>query len=967
MPVKIINTMKNFSLTKELRLEELNIDLKELRHTPSGAEIVHLGSEDPENLFCISLRTLPESSNGVAHILEHVVLCGSKKYPVRDPFFSMTRRSLNTYMNALTGSDFTCYPAASQVEKDFYNLLSVYLDAVFYPNLDQLSFLQEGHRLEVVESGEVEFKGVVYNEMKGALTNPQSRLWNRCMECLFPTLTYRVESGGDPKDIPNLSYEEFLAFHKTHYHPSRTVFYFYGNLPLEKHLTFLEENILKGIKPLPLLSYLPKEKPLKKVVKKEYFYPVAPGEAREDQAFIAFGWLTCLISNQEELLALHVLESVLFGTDAALVKYPLLQSGLCKQVSIYMDSDMSEVPLLLVFKGCEKENIEKLEVILFKALEEVCEKEIPLDLIDAALHQLEFDRCEISSDYGPYGLTLFFRSVLLKQQGGEVEDGLLVHSLFENLKLKLKDPGYLHSLIKKYLINNSHRVSVVMSPSESLSQEEEDEEKERLCKLSKQLKEEDKEYLKERSKELSLSQEKEENVDLLPKVSLKDVPESSKDYLLSTEEIGGVKVYHHPCFTNGFVYSTLSFNLPYIKENELSALRLFILCMGQVGSGDRTYKKQLDYMQATTGGVGASLSIYRNVEDPEEYSPTVLVRGKALERNSSHLWMLLNDMIYHSRFDEKERFKELIEQHYISLEQSLTNSAMRYVVSEAQKDLAPSFRLLSAWSGIDYYRYVRHLINNMDKELPKFIAISQELYRRVFSGERECVITCDEAVFKSSCYEGISRIGRGNSLESVKWKTPFLESSSSCKGSLIASPVAFTCCAFSSISYSHPMAAALSIASQLMENTILHKRIREQGGAYGSGAVNQLSSGSFYFYAYRDPHLKETLKAFKEGAISVGSGKFLERELEEAKLCVIQGIDSPVSPGSRGSLAYVWMREGKERVLRQKYREALINTTKEDVIQVLLEKVIPQLEESSFRVFSGKEFLEREGVKYCSI
>lgn len=254
-------TYRDFQVVQYLRLEELQSTLIELIHEPTGAKVMHIANDDPENLFCLSFQTLPTSSNGVAHILEHTVLCGSKKFPVKDPFFSMARRSLNTYMNALTGHDFTCYPASSQIEKDFYNLLEVYIDAVFHPNLKKESFLQEGHRFAFAEPEDLNsplvYQGIVYNEMKGAMIGPESRLWEKISEHLTPDLTYAHNSGGNPKEIPNLTLEELKEFHQTYYHPSRCLFFFYGNIPLSKHLDYLQDHALKGVQKAPQLSPLP--------------------------------------------------------------------------------------------------------------------------------------------------------------------------------------------------------------------------------------------------------------------------------------------------------------------------------------------------------------------------------------------------------------------------------------------------------------------------------------------------------------------------------------------------------------------------------------------------------------------------------------------------------------------------------------------------------------------------------------
>ncbi|MDB6080831.1 MAG: hypothetical protein JWO53_103, partial [Chlamydiia bacterium] len=488
---------RGFIVTKSFEVPELECHLTQLTHEESGAEVLHVKASDPENFFCLSFRTLPSSSNGVAHILEHTVLTGSDKFPVKDPFFSMSRRSVNTFMNALTGADFTCYPASSQVEQDFYNLLSVYLDAVFHPRLQKLSFAQEGHRLEFATphdpSTPLEYKGIVYNEMKGALSSPMARLNEAISAALFPNTPYGFNSGGDPREIPNLSYEELLLFHRTYYHPSKCLFFFYGDIPLEKHLDFIDKEALQGVQKEPRLPPIPLQPRFTKEIRQELFYPVESEEKNEEKILISFSWLTVPILSQLEVLALTILDSVLMDTDASLLKRELLNSGLCKQANSALETESAEVPFTIVLKGCKSQDADTLETLIRSTLDRIAKNGIPESLIESALHQLELDRTEINPDGGPFGLSLFARCALIKQHGGKVEDGLRIHSLFKELRDTLsEEPRFLCDLIVKYLLKNSHFVRIVMIPSQELAKEEEQEERSRLDAIQKSLTEDEK-------------------------------------------------------------------------------------------------------------------------------------------------------------------------------------------------------------------------------------------------------------------------------------------------------------------------------------------------------------------------------------------------------------------------------------------------------------------------------------------
>ncbi|HAB99127.1 MAG TPA: hypothetical protein DCE71_04830, partial [Parachlamydiales bacterium] len=547
---------RQFRITQYLPLTELQSTLVELVHEPTGARVMHIVNDDQENLFALSFQTLPDSSNGVAHILEHTVLCGSKKFPIKDPFFAMTRRSLNTYMNALTGQDFTCYPASSLVEKDFYNLLEVYLDAVFHPNLRKESFLQEGHRLAFAEpenkSSPLTFQGIVYNEMKGAMNSPDSRLSKILGSLLTPDLTYAHNSGGEPEEIPNLTLEELIDFHQTFYHPSRCLFFFYGNLPLVQHLDFLLHHILGETKKIPQLPPMPSQKRFTAPLYAQKIYPIAAQESPENKTLVAISWLTASISQQTDLLGLSLIASILMDTDASFLKKALLQSGLCGQAEASLDLEMSEVPFTIVCKGCKEGAAEKIKTLCFTTLQAFITQPIDPQAIETALHQLEFERTEIGAEGIPFGLTLFFRAALAKQQGIAPEHTLLIHSLFDDLRNRLQSSSFLPDLVRTYLLQNSHYVVLSMQGDPHLEQEEKEQEEKRLEHIKQQMTSTECEEIILQAKRLAAFQEEQENIslDCLPTVTLKDIPRKPQYLPLSSQKADNLPVFYSDCFTN---------------------------------------------------------------------------------------------------------------------------------------------------------------------------------------------------------------------------------------------------------------------------------------------------------------------------------------------------------------------------------------------------------------------------------
>ncbi|HSW72572.1 MAG TPA: insulinase family protein [Chlamydiales bacterium] len=958
--MKLGETYKRFLVTKVLPIEELKCNLIELVHEPSGATVLHIANDDRENCFCLSFQTWPSSSNGAPHILEHTVLCGSTKYPVKDPFFSMTRRSLNTYMNALTAPDFTCYPAASQVEKDFYNLMEVYLDAVFHPQLKPLSFLQEGHRLEFAEPENPEsplvYKGVVFNEMKGAMASADSRLWQSITQNIMPDLPYAFNSGGDPADIPSLTFDELREFHRNYYHPSHCLFYFYGNLPLKKHLDFIDEKILHAAHKI---SHLNPMRSQPRFSAPKFCVDRFPATEENASSMIAYGWLTVSIAEQEEVLALSILDSILMETDASLLKHELLQSGLCATADSSLESETSDIPWIVVCKGCKKEDADALRRTLLSSLEAIADEGIEQELIDAALHQLEFSRTEITGDGFPYGLNLFMRAGLLKQQGCDAELGLMIHSLFEKLSKKTKDPAFLSDLIRKYFLNNNHFVQLVMVPDVHLNAEEQRLENEVLARIQEKLTDHQKSQILEQTKHLKAFQEEMEkqSLDCLPKVSLNDVPKEMRDFPLTKKERKNTKIYHHDAFTNRILYVDLLFDLPNISEEDLPYLSLFVSLLTEIGCGKRNYLDNLDYINAYTGGIEAYLSLNSQISNPDILVPTIGLRGKALYRNTEQLLSLLKETFSSPQFNDPERIQDLIQQEKTDLENRLTKNAMRYAISLSLSSLSRHAFIHDQWKGLKYYEMIQKLTDT--KELIKrFERLKNEI---LCLDNLQAVFTCDQNHFQElekNAFYGIEEISHKKGYK--PWQNKTVSSSIPSQAKVLSSPVAFNSFAFRTAGYLDPDSPALLVSTDLLENVFLHRAIREMGGAYGTGATYSPTTGDLYFYSFRDPHAATTKAAFVKSLQEIADGNFDDQDLEEAKLGIIQGLDSPVSPGSRGLTAFYWLKAGKTKEMREKFRQKVLSVSKEEISQAIKKHLLPKADKGIFVSFADKNFIDRE-------
>lgn len=945
-----------FTCIREFPIAEINNTFRELRHEPTGAMVIHLENDDPENLFCMSFRTTPTSSNGVAHILEHLVLCGSEKYPDGDPFFAMSRRSLNTFMNAMTGADFTCYPCASQDRKDFYNLLDVYLDCVFHPTLERLSFLQEGHRYEFSEDGKLQYNGIVFNEMKGALASPGSRLHEAMYKHLLPDTTYGNNSGGDPKFIPDLTYDELLAFHRDYYHPSRCTFFFYGNMPLKDHLEFIVKNALNGVAKAEPFGALPHQSRFDKPKSIDMTYP----GAATDDTYFSIGWLTEGVEHQVDILGLLILEIAIAGTDASPLKRALYNSKLCSQVSAHLEADMTDVPLVISMKGVKREDKDALEKLVLSTLSSIAQNGIQWEDIDNAKHQVEFYRSEISDDSHPYGLTLFFRSVLLRQQGVPPEEGLKIHSLFEELDNKWKkNPRYFEDLLEKHLCNNLHRVSIFMSPDPLLEKKELDDEKAKLEQIEATLSALQKEQIVQDSVELVKMQEEEvENNDYLPGLTRDDVKDyKAKNYPLTKIEADGFDVYHHSCFTNRVLYAELSYDLPSIPVEDWPIVRFYTSLMPQLGAAGRTFEQQLNLIVGKTGGITPSLGYITHVNDPNYLLPIVGLKGKALYRNAEHLIPLMRDMVVSLDLSNKDRIVEILRKQVAQFKSAYIKQCMGYASKLAKKGLRPAQHFENIMYGLPFY----HFITGAEERIDEIIEKMRKLQNQIFINKPDLVLSCDQSMFKEM--EDCDFFDLQLNAKSIKtpWvNAPFTETLTNATHDIPAN-VAFISSVLTTIPYSHPDAPALSVIASIMNQTVLHKRIREQGGAYGGSCGHNFTDGIFTFNSYRDPNITSTFAAFEEGIETILAGDFTDTELFDGILEVLQDFDAPIAPGSRAEVAYFWLRCGKDQQMRQEFRDRLLSIKSKEQLQEIAGRYLKKPRSSA--VFAGESMLKNAASK----
>ncbi|MCH9616923.1 MAG: hypothetical protein SP4CHLAM5_03670 [Chlamydiia bacterium] len=950
-------------LIKEIEeIKEIHITLIHAVHEENGASVFHIKASDKENVFGLCFKTYPTDDTGVPHILEHTVLCGSKKYPVHDPFFSMLRRSCNTFMNAFTAKLWTGYVASSQIEKDFYNIYSVYLDAALNPLLTENSFMQEGHRLEFTDiekiSSPFETKGIVYNEMKGVFANPSSIVWRSLINYMYPNTSYGYDSGGIPQNITELTHEELKAFHKKYYDKRRCDYFFYGDIPLEKHLAFLEANVFTE-----KLSKIEDIPPVKKITRfdkpKSFSEKYYSTNETKDPAYFSLGFVTCEIKEQEETLTLMLLDIILMDTDASLLKKKILTSKKCQDVYSLYDSDAREIPYIIYCVGLEGEE-KDLEDVILKSLSDIKEEGISDQWINSALHQLEFSKLEISSSHGPYGLDLMGRTLIPYQQGAGLTDGVKIHSLIESLKEKLKDKNYLLHFIDKYFLNNTHRVAFSLYPDKSVQEKELSAEKKELEKKEAALSEEEKKQLQTKLKAFHTYQKNadKQDIECLPSLKISDIPKNAPYYPVTRNMEKNSSVYHHDVFTNSICYVDLVFDIPQIPEEDLPFLRLFSSMIPELGTKKFAWDKNMMRIQGAFGSLYSGLALNVQKENINTCYPTLSLSSKFLNKNQEECFEILKDIILNIDLNDDKRIKDLITQISSSLESDVNRRALGYALKGSSAHISPWTHLGNLWYGMPYYRFIKNLMKDLDGTLSHIIDKFKGFTKTLFHlNNAHLVISCEQKDFDSLAAAHFYDLMNLSDASSPfhPWIELPVPNPAANKGMIISSGIAHNALARSTVTLTSELAPALKIATYLLENLYIHKMVREKGGAYGSGVKYNILTGVLHFYSSRDPHITSTIDAFYEASALLAERDISERELTEAILSYIQDVDSPVPAGSRASVTYFQEKVGLTKEVRQKFRDAVLALTAKDIKKAIKEAILPGLIEESTQVSYSNE------------
>ncbi|MCR4530610.1 insulinase family protein [Acinetobacter venetianus] len=956
-----------FQLLRQHHVEALDIQVSEYKHKVTGAVHYHLATSHDENVFLVAFRTQPMDSKGTAHILEHTALCGSEKFPVRDPFFLMIRRSLNTFMNAFTTADWTAYPFATQNKKDFQNLLSVYLDAAFAANLNPLDFAQEGIRIEL-ENDQAVYKGVVFNEMKGAMSSPTDQLYHQLAHHLFPETTYHYNSGGDPKDIPDLSYEQLVEFYKTHYHPSNAVFMTFGNESAYDLQEQFEKLALHKFSKGTTLYSTP-EKRLAAPVEVTESYAV-DSEDLTDKTYHVMSWLLPETSDIKLRLGMRLVEGILLENSASPLRHYLETCGYAQSTGPLMGVDDSnfEMTFYCGVQGSNAEHAESFKNGVLQVLNDVASAPVDTDLVDAILHQIELHQREINGDGTPYGLSL-----ILNGLGSAIHHNDPIHvwdvdSAIEQVKEELKDPMWLSNLIQTHLLDNPHRVQMTLVPDASKSVKEQQEEQARLAEITARLTDAQKVEIQEKTEALKKRQDTPDNLELLPKVGLEDVPADLQIVQGQLREIicngldTPLNLYH--AGTNGIYYQQVLIQIP-DEIVQSPYFNLLSILMGEVGAGEYDYLEFQQIQTAVSGGLGMGASLRSKVDDKERISAWLTLTTKSLTQKFDAI-QLLKLAFEKLRFDEKDRIIELLQQRKTRWQSRLSGSGHSYAMQAASRQMSALARRDYHNTGLGALNWLSDLVNKIDQDETAYQSLINELqaiHRKLLQAPKQFLLVCEEHQ-SDRLVEEIQNVW--DKLEVNKEPVSLTQvervESSEDEAWLIQANVQFCSSAYQAVDVAHADAAPLMVLAAYLRNGFLHSAIREKGGAYGGGASYDGNACSFRFYSYRDPRLVETFNDFEASIQWLLNTEQQPHQLEEAILGLVASMDKPGSPAGEAITACYALLHARTPKFRRLLRERLLNVNLDDVKRVATQYLLEQTPvKAVVAPFAKREELQKLG------
>jgi Zn-dependent M16 (insulinase) family peptidase len=919
-----------FELISEQALPEANSTARRYRHVKTGADLLSLVNDDENKVFGVAFRTPPPDSTGLPHILEHSVLCGSRKYPVKDPFIQLAKGSLNTFLNAMTYPDKTVYPTASQNLQDFYNLVDVYLDAVFHPRIGPEVLMQEGWHYELDKpDAPMTYKGVVFNEMKGVYSSPDAVLNKLSQESLFPDNEYGVDSGGDPRHIPELTYANFKAFHETYYHPSNARIYFYGNDDEQERLRLLDA-YLSEFEPAKIDAPVALQARFASPKRLERNFPAGDADAKSQ---MSLNWMLDEVGDVERDLALAMLNHILSGTPASPLRKALMDSGLCEDAGGSFEEGLRQTVLSVGLHGTDAANTGKIEALILETLDQLAKDGIDRAAVEASLNRFEFSLRERNTGSFPRGLALMLHALTYWLHGRDPLAPLAFEAPLARIKARVAaGEPYFEDLIRRYLLANTHRTTAVVSPDPALAQEEAEEEEERLAKARARMDGAEVEAVVEETRALKLAQETHDTPEALatiPSLTLQDLPRTNKPIPRVVTEVAGARILFHEQPTNGIVYLDLGFDLHTLPPELVPDVELFGRALLETGAGDQDFVQLSRRINRVTGGMSAR-PWTSSVTGSKTAAARLFLRTKVMPEKVDDLMAILIDVLTRARLDNRERIQQIVLEEKSQLESGIPYAGSRFAALRLRSGLSEAAWASEQMGGIAYLTFLRMLADKISTDWAGVQAalerVRDTLVRR---GAMICNVTTDAANwarFEPKLAAFLTGLPDGPGLAAA-WPTP---SGPRSEGLTIPAKVNYVVKGGDLRRLGAEPNGADAVVQHYLNTTWLWNKVRVQGGAYGGSCALDRHSGVFNFSSYRDPNLLATLDAYDGTGAFLREAHLSDAELTKSIIGVIGHVDDYKLPDAKGftsTLRYL-INETDESL--QRYRDQILSARPED-------------------------------------
>lgn len=932
--------VNGYEVIKEENLKEIDSMGLVLRHKKTGARVVVISNDDDNKVFSIGFRTPPCNSTGVAHIIEHTVLCGSSEFPAKDPFIELSKGSLNTFLNAMTYPDKTLYPIASCNEKDFANLMHVYMDAVFFPNIYKKEeiFKQEGWHYELEDKeGELVYNGVVYNEMKGAFSAPDQVLFRRIQQAMFPDITYGVESGGDPEFIPDLTYEEFLDFHRTYYHASNSYIYLYGDMDVEERLRFMDEHYLSHFEKQEVDSEIKTQAPFGTMREEVKEYSIGEGESIEDKTFLSYNVVIGTSLDKKLYRAFQILEYALISAPGAPLKQALLDAGIGKDVLSSFENGIKQPLFSIIAKDSNLSKKEEFLSVIKNTLSEIVEKGMDKNSLEGAINFFEFRYRE--ADYGQFPKGLMYGLQLLDSWLYDDEKPFIhicADETFEFLKQAI-GTGYYEELIKTYLIQSNHAALVVVKPSPGLTSRTEAMVREKLAAYKASLSEAQIEQLIEDTKHLheyEMTPSTEEENELIPLLSREDIGKECRPLYNQEKQIKGIKVLHHNMHTNKILYMRLSFDVTAYKS-AASYLSLLSTMLGYVDTKNYTFLEFANEVNIHTGGLVSDLNVYNKKGFGEEFTACFEIRTKMFDTKLSKSLELVEEMLGNTILDNEKRLREIIRETRSKMEMKMVSKGHTTAVDRAMSYFSESAMFEELVGGISYYDFIVYMDNHFEEKKAELIEELKKWMKIIFRQDNLCIsFTADEdgyALLEKKLPEWLSCLN-GKEPEETKETLEVLKLEGVNEGFKTPGQVQYVARCGSFANTGKDYTGVLRVLKVILSYDYLWNNIRVKGGAYGCMCGFSMN-GTGYFTSYRDPNLRETDKVYKGLFDYIKNFKVSERDMTKYIIGAISSLDVPLNPSAKGSRSFGAYLCGVTEADLQKERDEVLTADINAIIE----------------------------------